>query len=291
MSALKVSELKGILDFSRTLTVKVSRQLLRDRKNLDQLKVTHKQAQGVVSDADLKAEATLVKGLKKKYPHHSFLAEEASFREHGDSKKHYAEASKKEWLWIIDPLDGTNNFLNGLDYFAISLALCYKGETVLALVCRPVTGEMFYALKGKGSYYRASNTGRHKKIHREKSEKNFSQCLLATGFVSEKREFFSREFETFRSLMLKSRGIRRMGSAVLDLCYVALGQFDGFWERGLAPWDTAAASFICQLSGVRVSDYSNRKFSPFSSTIAAARRPVHTKLRKELPQSDDPLEK
>lgn len=285
MSDIKTSDLKAILDFAQTLTDKVSRQLLRDRKHLDQLKVTHKQAQGVVSEADIKAETTIVKALKKKYPHHSFLAEEASFREHGDSKKHFAEASKKEWLWIIDPLDGTNNFLNGLDYFAVSLALCYKGETVLALVSRPVTGETFFALKGKGSFYRASGTTRNKKIHSEKSEKGFSECLLSTGFVSEKGEFFDQEFETFKTLMSKSRGIRRMGSAVLDLCYVALGQFDGFWERGLAPWDTAAASFICQLSGVHVTDYNNKKFSPFSSTIAAARKPIHAKLRKEVPQS------
>lgn len=285
MSDLKPTELKAILNFAQTLTYKVSRQLLRDRKHLNQLKVTHKQAQGVVSEADLKAEATIVKALKKKYPHHSFLAEETSFREHGDSKSHYAEASKKEWLWIIDPLDGTNNFLNGLDYFAVSLALCYKGETVLALVSRPVTGEVFYALKGKGSFYRASGSGRNKRIYRGKNEKKFSECLLATGFVSEKGEFFDQEFDTFRALMSKGRGLRRMGSAVLDLCYVALGQFDGFWERGLAPWDTAAASFICQLSGVHVSDYHNKKFSPFSPTIVAARRPIHTKLRKELPQS------
>jgi myo-inositol-1(or 4)-monophosphatase len=284
LSELGPSELKHILDFAQTLTYKVSRQLLRDRKHLDQLKVTHKQAQGVVSEADLRAEATIVDGLKKKYPHHNFLAEETSFREHGDSKNHYLEASKKEWLWIIDPLDGTNNFLNGLDYFAISMALCYKGETVLALVVRPATGEVFHGLKGKGSFYRPSGSSRNQKIYSEKSAKKFSECLLSTGFVSEKGEFFDQEFQTFKTLMSKSRGLRRMGSAVLDLCYVALGQFDGFWERGLAPWDTAAASFICQLSGVKVTDYNNKKFSPFSATIAAARKPIHTKLRKELPQ-------
>lgn len=277
-----MSEHKEILDFSKKLVVEVADKLLWYQERLSSLKVTSKEAQGVASEADVVAEEMLMNALAKKYPHHTFLAEEDSYKKFGTLAEYGDEFQKAQWLWVIDPLDGTNNFLNGLDYFCISMALCHLGKPVLGLIYRPSTKEMFSALEGQKALYRKNDQTSEQEIFRDHSSKEFRECLLATGFVSEKGEYFDREFAVFKEMMKHSRGLRRMGSAALDLSYVALGTFDGFWERGLAPWDVAAAGFICQQAGVKVVDYNGQEFSPFAKTIVAAREPILSKLRGHL---------
>lgn len=274
-----MEELQEILEFSKQLIVEVGNKLLWYQDHLSSLTVTTKQAQGVASEADLVAEEMLVSALSQKYSHHIFLAEEDSYKKFGTVTEYADVFQKAEWLWAIDPLDGTNNFLNGLDYFCISMSLCYRGKPVLGLIYRPSTKEMFSALTGQKSVYRKSEFSGEKEIFQGETTKKFQECLLATGFVSEKGEYFEREFSVFKKMMKHSRGLRRMGSAALDLSYVALGTFDGFWERGLAPWDTAAASFICQQAGVVVVDYNGQEFTPFAKTILAARSPIVDNLR------------
>lgn len=276
----KIVKMQEALDLTIELALKSSKLLIKRQKKISSLKIKAKDAQGIASDADIESENIIINGIKKKYPTHEILAEESAYLQfHGEMSK-YEFLKEKEWVWIIDPLDGTNNFLNGLDYYAVCISLAHFGEPVLGLIIRPRTGECFYALKSKGTkkvcYSNDFLTqGPAKKVSISKASKKIKDSLLVTGFATEKGPVFDQEFEIFKYMMGKSRGIRRMGSAALDLCYVATGEFDCFWERGLAAWDVSAASLICQEAGVKVTDYEGEKFHPFQSTIVAARMPLH----------------
>lgn len=267
------------------LAFEVGEFLIKKQSKISKLKVHHKEAQGVASEADVGAEKKILSAIKKKYPGHEFLAEESAYEIFQGAKERYEFLKEKEWVWIIDPLDGTNNFLNGLDYFAICISLVHFGEPVLGVVYRPVQGDLFTALKGKGAHYQNVLLKRSSKLKSLTTEKTLSQCLLVTGFTTEKGELFDREFDLFKRMMGKSRGIRRMGSAALDLCYVAFGIFDAFWERGLAPWDVSAAGLICLESGVVITSYEGEKFHPFQSTIIAARPKIKAEIDRIIKSS------
>ena len=271
------------LKLSIDLAVLAAKFLLIKQKKISSLKVTSKQLQGMVSNADVESEALIVAGIKKKYPDHFILAEETAYNEYMGQMDRYQFLKEKEWVWIIDPLDGTNNFLNGLDYYGICISLVHFGEPVVGVVLRPTNGECFYAIKNKGCKlinFSNSFKKKSKPLSLKKSiiKKTLSESLLVTGFATEKGPVFDEEFELFKYMMGKSRGIRRMGSAALDLCYVAQGVFDCFWEKGLAAWDVSAAGLICLEAGVLVSDYEGQKFHPFQATIVAARSPLHKEI-------------
>ena len=254
--------------------------LLKYQKNLKSLKVSTKKAQGVVSIADKNAEKFIVKQIMKKFPKHEMLAEESYFEQHTKSNPNYEKFKEKEYCWVIDPLDGTTNFLNGLDYFAVCIGLLHKGKPILGVVYRPRTGECFYSLAKSGAYYSTDIRkglklpfAKNKKVYFKKNIKSLKDGLVVTGFSGEKGTSYEQEFKVFRAVASKVRGIRRFGSAALDLCYVGLGQFDGFWERGLAPWDVTAAGSFCLESGVLISAIKSSKkdFNPFADSFIAAR--------------------
>jgi myo-inositol-1(or 4)-monophosphatase len=267
------------LKLALDLAKKSGKHLLKKQKNLSQLKITTKLAQGIASNADVESEKIIINGIKKKYPTHQILAEESAYKEFDGEMNKYKFLSKQEWVWIIDPLDGTNNFLSGLDYFAVCISLVHFGEPVVGVVFRPSTGECFFATKGKGSFVCNLNSDtKARKLRVNVNSKKLKDSLLVTGFTTEKGPVFEQEFDLFKMMIGKSRGIRRMGSAALDLCYVSSGIFDCFWERGLASWDMAAAGLICQESGIKVSDYQGQKFHPFVETILAARSSIHREV-------------
>jgi len=269
-AALEVAELAGV-------------KLLKYRKKLDSLKVTTKEAQGVATEADVQSENLIIKELTKRFPQIPFLAEEAAFTQFKGQSDPYKEFKKKEWSWVVDPLDGTNNFLAGLDYFAVCISLVHYGVPVIGVVYRPVNGDCFYAVAGEKTKYKNVISGsRAKTIYYDKAKNKLKNSLLVTGFATEKGEKFDREFSIFVNMMGDCRGIRRMGSAALDLCYVASGVFDGFWERGLSPWDVSAAGLICQSAGVKVTDYKGQKFCPFDETVLAARKGLFTEFKKAI---------
>jgi myo-inositol-1(or 4)-monophosphatase len=276
---LSKKQIQEKLEFMREISMKAGKKLVRFQKKLDTLNVSSKQAQGVASEADHASEEMIIKGIHKYFPEHSILAEEDAFKKFGDAKEALEHFQKEEWCWIIDPLDGTHNFLAGMDYFAVCICLAYRGVPQLAVIYRPVTGEFFHAVRGEGAWVSNAISGkRAQRIHASKSGKRLRESMLVTGFATEKGEVFDREFEQFRKIMCESRGVRRMGSAALDLCYVASGIFSGFWERGLAPWDVAASGLICLESGVKVTNYEGQEFHPFQKTIVAARNPVYREL-------------
>lgn len=281
---------KVVLEDALALAMKLAETsgkfLLKKQTQLSSLKITTKVAQGIASDADTESEKIIIDGIRKNYPDHFILAEESAYTEFKGEMSRYQFLKEKEWVWIIDPLDGTNNFLNGLDYYGVCIALVHYGEPVVGLVLRPTNGECFYAIKGKGT--KLVNLWKKSKaipIKQNTNKKMLKDSLLVTGFTTEKGPVFEQEFTLFKNMVGTSRGIRRMGSAALDLCYVCKGIFDCFWERGLAAWDVAAAGLICLEAGVKVTDYSGQKFHPFQETIVAARAPLHSEILSKFSNS------
>lgn len=270
-------EIRETLLSTIELAEKAGQKLTRFQKKIGTLKVTHKQALGVASEADVAVENFIIKSLKLKHPKMDVLAEENYYESFGNKKHAYKHYQEIPWCWVVDPLDGTNNFLSGLDYYGVCIALTHFGKPILGVVHQPATGITYYACEGLGAF-KIEPGKKPKKL--TAVGKKLPNAMLATGFATEKGKVFDREFALFKNLMGKSRGIRRMGSAALDLCYVADGTFDGFWETGLAPWDVAASGLICKESGVEVTDYRGKDFHPFQETIVAARKPLYFDLIK-----------
>jgi len=277
----KVSTVEA-LNLAMDLAKTASKFLIKKQKKISTLKITTKVAQGIASNADIESEKIIINGIKKKYPGHFILAEESAYQQYRGEMSRYNFLQEKEWVWIIDPLDGTNNYLNGLDYYGVCISLVRFGVPVMGVVMRPANGECFYAIKGKGSnsvnFTDNFNKSSAPKSIKKVGKKKLRDSLLVTGFTTEKGEVFDQEFALFKMMVGRSRGIRRMGSAALDLCYVAKGVFDCFWERGLAAWDVSAAGLICEEAGVVVTDYDGQKFHPFQETILASRKPLHSEI-------------
>jgi myo-inositol-1(or 4)-monophosphatase len=207
---------------------------------LDTLRIEAKGQNDFVSDIDRKAEAEIVYHLKKAYPGHHFVGEESGAS--GNSQSDYS--------WIIDPLDGTTNFIHGIPHCAVSLACTYKGQLQHAVVIDPMKREEFTASRGKG----AALNGRRLRVTERKS---LDGALIGTGvpFNGFALEHIDEYLNCLKDVASKTAGIRRAGSAALDLAYVAAGRFDGFWEMNLKPWDMAAGVLLIKEAGGLVSDF------------------------------------
>lgn len=204
---------------------------------LDQIKIATKAENDFVSEIDRQAENEIIYTLQKSFPDHGILAEESG-RQQGN-----------DYLWIIDPLDGTTNFIHGFPQFAVSIALQYKGRLEQAVVYDPLSQELFTASRGSGAQL-------NERRIRVSKRSDLNGALLGTGFPFKKQQHLDVYLETFKALFPMTAGIRRAGSAALDLAYVAAGRLDGFWEIGLSPWDMAAGVLIIQEAGGLVSDFS-----------------------------------
>jgi myo-inositol-1(or 4)-monophosphatase len=201
--------------------------------DLDRVTVTEKSHKDFVTDVDQAAEAAIIEILKKAYPDHAFLAEES-----GASENHHDE---NENVWIIDPLDGTTNFIHGFPQYCVSIALQQRGIVTQAVVFDPTRNELFTATKGAGAYLN------DKRIRVTKRDK-LIDGLIGTGFAGASDQL-DEYLKMFRIMTEKSAGLRRPGAAALDLAYVACGRLDGFFEKGLKPWDMAAGSLLVTESG------------------------------------------
>jgi myo-inositol-1(or 4)-monophosphatase len=219
----------------------------------------------LVTEADLASEKLIIERINSHYPKHAVLAEESGAAVlNGESV----------WKWIIDPLDGTTNYAHGYPCFCVTLALEHNGEIVLGVTFDPTRDELFAAEKGRG----ATLNGRRISVSETES---LSEALVVTGFPYDARERdnFARHFNDFT---LKSRGIRRDGSAAIDMAYVACGRFDGFWEEGLHPWDVAAGVLLIEEAGGRVSYYDDSKFSIYTPPICASNGAIHPEMLEIL---------
>ena len=220
----------------------------------------------LVTEADLASEKAIIERIKSHYPKHSILAEE--------SGEAIVAGGDSSWKWIVDPLDGTTNFAHGYPCWCVTLALEHDGEIVVGVTFDPTRDELFAAEKGKGA------TLNNKPIRVSETEK-LSEALIITGFPYDfkQREDFAKHLTEF---LLKSRGVRRDGSAAIDMAYVACGRFDGFWEEGLNPWDVAAGVLLIEEAGGRVSYYDDSKFSVYKPPICADNGLIHSEMLEIL---------
>ena len=207
--------------------------------DLDLLKITTKSANDFVTEVDHKAEAVIIETLLGAYPGHGILAEESG-REHG--------AKDSEFVWIIDPLDGTTNFIHGFPVYSVSIALAFRGQVQQAVVYDPTRNDLFYASKGRGAFLNDRRLRVSKRIR-------LADCLVGTGFPFRKGDNFKRYLQMMEAIMPACAGLRRPGSAALDLCYVAAGYTDGFFETGLSPWDIAAGSLLVTEAGGLIGNF------------------------------------
>lgn len=240
------------------------------RSYSEPLKVMDKGKQGFASEADVLSEAYVMEQIRRTYPTHHILSEEDSF-----AKELKMEGVKDDqYLWLIDPLDGTNNFFNKIPLFCVSLALNKGKETLAGVVYNPVNCELFYAVKGRGAYLIRLIGDQEVRVRLKLSKKKkiFKEALLSANLTSKRVE----------KDLLKSfpevRAMRRLGSAALELSYVAAGMLDAYWEYRLQPWDMAAAALICHEAGVKISGIKGEKFSPFGHSVLASDPTLYPQL-------------
>ena len=207
--------------------------------DLDLLKVNTKSPNDFVTEVDQLAEQAIIETLLTAYPGHGILAEESG-RAHG--------AKNSEYVWIIDPLDGTTNFIHGFPVYAVSIALAYRDQIQQAVVYDPTRNDLFYASKGRGAFL-------NDKRLRVSKRTRMQDSLIGTGFPFRKGDNFKRYVKMFEEVMQNCAGLRRPGAAALDLCYVAAGFYDGFFETGLNPWDIAAGSLMITEAGGLVGNF------------------------------------
>lgn len=223
-------------------------------------KIDKKGAIDLVTEADIESEKVIIHTIQRAFPDHAVLAEESGLNK-----------GASECSWIVDPLDGTTNFTHQLNLFSISIAFALKGDTEVGIVLIPLTGELFTTIKGKG----AELNGRPIRVS---NSPTVSESLLITGFPYNKREFIDPLMIRFAKCLKASQGIRRLGSAAIDLCFVACGRFDGFWEQNLNPWDTAAGELIAREAGAIVTDFSNNPFTIDKNEILATNGKIHKEM-------------
>ncbi|BBO72586.1 inositol monophosphatase [Desulfosarcina widdelii] len=225
--------------------------------------VRKKEAIDLVTDADLRSEAAIIETIARAFPEHAILAEESGIREGSDRR------------WIIDPLDGTTNFVHNLPLFCVSIAFAVADEVLAGFVLAPLTGELFVGLKGEGAQLNGTPiTVSDKAV--------LTDSLLVTGFPYDHQTLFETLMARFGRCLAASQGVRRLGSAALDLCYVACGRFEGFWEQHLKPWDTAAGFIIASEAGARTTVFSGAPYCIDDDEIACTNDRIHDDLLKLL---------
>jgi len=228
------------------------------------ISIREKQNASLVTNADVEAEQACVRVLLKKFPDFSVLAEESE-----------PLSTPSLGRWIIDPLDGTTNFVHGFPMFCVSIAAEWEGQVVVGVIYHPILREMVVAVRGKGARLNG------KKIHISKTSV-LEQSLLTTGFTYQKQTLLHHEMEAFEQLSRIARAIRRPGSAALDLAYTGRGIFDGFWERNLSPWDVAAGSLIVEEAGGKVTDFQGNPFTVQSKQIVASNGVIHDAILRAI---------
>ena len=261
-SGLKESERKELLTFARKLAVEAGGVLKRGFNKVR--KVEFKGKIDPVTDVDLRSEQFIIKAITKKYPHHAILTEEDSGR-----------GERSTYRWIIDPLDGTVNFAHGFPIYCVSIALEVEGELVVGAVYDPEREELFSTAKGQPAYLNGKPIS-------VSSERKLERSLLATGFAYDIHTAKRNNLGYFGRMAKAAQGIRRPGSAALDLCWLASGRIDGFWELKLHPWDTAAAIQFVLNAGGKASRVDGSPYSIFDPDLLASNGYLHEAMRRTL---------
>jgi len=242
--------------------------LMRLQKQVHTLHVIKKKENDFASIADQAAEQAIIEVISKAHPEHAILGEEGGLIGNKEA----------DHIWIIDPLDGTTNFLHGIPHYCVSIALEIKGEIQHALIHDPIRDETFYASKGHGAYLNESRL-------RVDIKADLKDAIIATGFPFRKREVFNRYMLQFKSIFKSVGDIRRAGSAALDLAYVAAGRVDGFWEMGLEKWDMAAGALIVQEAGGDCKDFKLKNDFLDNGNIIAGNLKIIAALQSKIKAS------
>tara|TARA_B100000700_G_scaffold174429_1_gene192606 strand:- start:421 stop:1224 length:804 start_codon:yes stop_codon:yes gene_type:complete len=225
----------------------------------------------LVTNADLESEKLIINSIQTKFPNHTIVTEESHLKE-----------KNSDFRWIIDPLDGTTNFVHNLPIFAVSIGLQYKDETVLGVVYNPTVDKMFYASKNKGAYL-------NDKRITVSSSNTLSKSLIVTGFPYLHDNKWNASFSIFKDFYSKTQGVRRLGAAALDLCFVAMGRFEVFYEFNLKPWDICAGSIIAEEAGAKVTDWDNSSYPMSGERIIASNGHVHDEALEVLKTNNSEL--
>ncbi len=235
------------------------------RENINgKREISYKGEINLVTEMDRLSERTIVQALLASFPDHGIMAEEGTMVRNGSG-----------YIWIIDPLDGTTNYAHGYPCFSVSIALEHADDIVVGVVYDPMRDELFSAQKGQGAYLNGTKIG-------VSGVDTLIKSLLATGFPYDRKVSEKNNLNYFHDLLMTSQEVRRDGSAALDLCYVASGRFDGFWELKLKPWDVAAGSLIVHEAGGLVSDFSGTRFGIHDEEILASNGRVHQQMIETL---------
>ena len=222
--------------------------------------INQKGAFDLVTEADTESEKQIMETILKAFPDHAILAEESGVNK-----------GTAEYKWLTDPLDGTTNYVHQLPLFTIAIALAVRDKIELGLILNPMDGELYSAIAGKG----AELNGKPIKVS---SNASVSNSLLVTGFPYDFNEIVEPAMKRFSVFQQASQGVRRLGSAALDLCYVACGRFDGFWEQNLKPWEKAAGAIIATEAGAVITDFSNQPFSINQKEILVSNGKIHQEM-------------
>ena len=257
-----------ILAVAREASLKAGSYLKKNYGDIRRHEVEFKGAINLVTKHDRESQQIIYQLLKENFPHHSILSEE-------DLKVE----NEKELLWVIDPLDGTTNYAHSLPVFSVSIAFLQEGKPQVGVVYAPLLDEMFYAVKGNGAFLNGKRIAVSK-------EKDLGKSMLGTGFPYDLRESSRNNIDHFSKFLLKSRAIRRMGSAAIDLAYTAAGRFDGFWELKLFPWDIAAAMLMVQEAGGKVTDFAGNPCDPFMRDIVASNSQIHEQMLQVIQKNE-----
>lgn len=222
--------------------------------------ITQKGDIDLVTEADFQAEKTVIEIIRQYFPQDNILSEETGNHENPSDR-----------TWLIDPLDGTTNFVHGFPFFAVSIGLEVDGKSVVGVIFNPFMNELFEAAKGLGAFLN------NRSIEVSKT-RNMKEALLATGFPYDIQEKHEEILNRLKKIIVKAQGVRRPGAAAIDMCYVAAGKLDGFWEQGLKPWDTAAGIVIVEEAGGKLSTFQGDRYTPYQKTIVAANPFIHSAI-------------
>jgi len=247
--------------------------IVRALEHIDRLTITTKSENDFVTEVDKAAEQEIIRTIRKSYPHHGIMAEESGSQ------------SGDEFQWIIDPLDGTTNYLHGFPQFSVSIALRHKQTIEQAVVYDPLRQELFTASRGRGAQLNDRRI-------RVTARPALAGALLGTGFPFKEQQHLDAYLNTFKALFPMTAGIRRAGSAALDLAYVAAGRLDGFWEIGLQPWDMAAGALLIEEAGGFICDFAGGKdYFETGNVVAANPKLLKSLLEKIQPYLTPDLQK
>ncbi len=253
-----------MIDIAKEAARAAGKILKENYGKLDPTAVRQKTVNDFISFVDEQSEEKIISLIKDTYPDHSFLAEESGLQE-----------NDKSYQWIIDPLDGTTNYIHQIPVFAVSIGLKFKDELILGVIYNPINNEMFWAEIDRGAFL-------NDRPIRVTDKNDMSQCLIATGFPFKAKHLLPEYLQAFANIFNVSRGMRRLGAAAIDLAYVAAGRFDAFWEIGLSPWDVAAGAVIVREAGGLVSDFWNNPYFLHNNYIVATNGKIHQDLLAQV---------